>query len=169
MANPSSPNGGHTGIDAARRDMGATKETAHEDPGEIKRCATDDLDAVKREAQDEFDHVRREAGGHAEGQRNQAADQISGIASAFGRVGDELRSGEQSRAGHYAANRPTGARMWPTEPETAALARTIIRSPRSGAGKAYSDAKGAVRQGADTAKAEASKATGNRGRHEPPN
>lgn len=92
MANPSSPNGEHTGTtDTARRDLEAAKETARED-----------FDEIKHRAKEDFDEVRREAGSYAEGQKNYAADQISGIASAFERVGDELRSGEQSWAGHYA-------------------------------------------------------------------
>lgn len=105
MANQSPPNGEHTGAtDTARRDLDAAKDTARADFDEMKHRAGEDLEAVKREARAEFDNARREASTYAEGQKNYAADQISGIASAFERVGDELRSGEQSWAGRYAGD-----------------------------------------------------------------
>lgn len=104
MANPSAPNGEGSVTDAARNEAETIKDTAREDFNEIKNRAREDLDAVKREAKAEFDHARREAGSYAEGQKNYAADQLSGIAAVFERVGNEMRSGEQSWAGQYAGD-----------------------------------------------------------------
>lgn len=92
MANPSSPNGEHTG----------TAETARRDMESVKEAAREDFDEIKHRAKEDFDAARREAGSYAESQKNYAADQIAGIASAFERVGDELGSGEQPWAGRYA-------------------------------------------------------------------
>jgi len=104
MANPSAPNGEGSVTEAARNEAETIKDTAREDFNEIKNRAREDLDAVKREAKAEFDHARREAGSYAEGQKNYAADQLSGIAAVFERVGNEMRSGEQSWAGQYAGD-----------------------------------------------------------------
>lgn len=104
MANPSAPNGDGAATDAMRRDAETVKQTAREDFDEIKDRAREDFETVKREARSEFDHVRREAGSYAESQKNYAAEQLAGLASVFERVGNEMRSGEQSWAGRYAGD-----------------------------------------------------------------
>lgn len=104
MANPTAPNGDGPATDAMRQDAETIKQTAREDFSEIKDRARKDFDTVKREAKSEFEHMRHEAGSYAEGQKNYAADQLSGIASVFERVGNEMRSGEQPWAGRYAGD-----------------------------------------------------------------
>lgn len=106
MANPSSPNsdGPVSDNDTTRREAETVKQTAREDLNEIKTKAREDFDTVKREAKSEFEHMRREAGSYAEEQKNYAADQLSGIAAMFERVGNEMQSGEQPWAGRYAGD-----------------------------------------------------------------
>ncbi len=103
MASSMPPNGQNGSVsETARRDAADIGHTAHRDWQDAKDRAREDFDAVKREARSEFDHAREAAGEFAEGQKNHAADQIDGIASAFDRVGNDLRSNDNAWAGRYA-------------------------------------------------------------------
>lgn len=104
MANTSPPNTSKDGAaESAKQDAGSVRDTARRDWDEAKARASEDLEEVKREARHEFDHAREAAGEFAEGQKNYAADKIDGLASAFERVGTELR-GEQEWVGRYAGD-----------------------------------------------------------------
>src|SRR5690606_14333654 len=84
----------------ARQDMGQAKETLRSDLDAVSRRAAEDVDALKREAKGQIDSVTEQASqrvrSFASDQKNLAASQITGVASAISRVADELEGTEQA-------------------------------------------------------------------------
>ncbi|WP_127145235.1 hypothetical protein [Pelagibacterium montanilacus] len=90
--------------DTAKAEAHRVRKTADEDWNDAKAQARDDIDDLKRGASEEFGHARDAAGKFAAGQKDQAADQIGGLASAFDRMGQELNESKQSWIGRYAGD-----------------------------------------------------------------
>lgn len=100
------PTNGSDGQDAEKTTRGTDhiQDSTQKNWDSVKDKAHEDLDDLKLEAQEELRHVRQEAGKYAEEQKRYAADQIDGLASAFGKVESELRDGEQAWMGRYAGD-----------------------------------------------------------------
>lgn len=97
---PDSADVGDTEISSTKK-AGARVSKDWED---VKSRAGEDFSDIKREARHEFDNAREAASGFADDQKNYAADQMESIASAFHRVGDELRSRDTRWVGRYAGD-----------------------------------------------------------------
>lgn len=102
MANTSPPNTPDEASEKARRDAATARETVANDMDEAKRHLKEDMDSMRSEAQAGLKSVGEEARGFAEGQKRYAADQVSGIASAIGKAGSELRSSDAAWASRWA-------------------------------------------------------------------
>lgn len=92
----------------AERDLTKVAETAQHDLDAIKRQAADDVRELGKEAGAKVGEVKEKAKSFAVEQKDLAAGQIGGIASAIGKVADELDSSDQQVVGRYARDLASG-------------------------------------------------------------
>jgi ElaB/YqjD/DUF883 family membrane-anchored ribosome-binding protein len=92
----------------AERDLTKVAETAQHDLEAIKRQAADDVRELGKEAGAKVGEVKEKAKSFAVEQKDFAAGQIGGIASAIGKVADELDGSDQPVVGRYARDLASG-------------------------------------------------------------
>lgn len=105
--------------DRAKQDLSSATTTAKQDLSSAAEAAKHDLDAIARKAADDVAKLKQQAGAQlsdatdkaksfASEQKNFAAGQISGVATAITRVADELEGGEQQMVARYARDLASG-------------------------------------------------------------
>lgn len=105
--------------DRAKQDLGSAAETAKRDLGTAAETAKSELDAVAQKAAAEVSNLKQQAGaqikdatekakGFASEQKDFAAGQITGVATAIDRVADELETSEQPMIARYARDLASG-------------------------------------------------------------
>ena len=92
----------------AREEFHNVVDTAQGDLDAIKQRAADDVSELKHQAKDHIDAAADKAKSFAGDQKNLAADQLSGIAAAVGKVADELNASDQGTIGRYARDLANG-------------------------------------------------------------
>lgn len=85
-----------------KQDAGNARDTVTRDFEDIGQQAQQDLGEFTHYAQEEFDRARHAAGEFAEKRKSDAAEALSGLASALDRAADDMREGDQKWAGDYA-------------------------------------------------------------------
>lgn len=86
----------------ADKDFNSLAEKSKEDLGAVTNKASEDLQDLGHQAKGKLDEASANAKSFADDQKNLAADQITGIASAISKVADELDGSEQQTVAHYA-------------------------------------------------------------------
>lgn len=97
-----------------------TGEAVKQDLDAVKAEAQRDLEAIRDKAAEDVRHLRHEAGAQVEkatekaksfagDQKDLAAGQLEGVASALDKVASELQGGEQAAIGRYAQDLARGA------------------------------------------------------------
>ena len=105
--------------DRAKQDLSTATETAKRDLGSAADTAKRELDLVAQKAADEVARLKEQAGqqlhdatdkakSFASEQKNFAAGQITGVASAIDRVADELDGSDQQMVARYARDLASG-------------------------------------------------------------
>jgi ElaB/YqjD/DUF883 family membrane-anchored ribosome-binding protein len=105
--------------DRAKQDLSSATETAKRDLGSAAETAKRELDSVAQQAADQVANLKSQASAQihdatdkaktfASEQKNFAAGQITGVASAIDRVADELEGGDQQMVARYARDLASG-------------------------------------------------------------
>lgn len=94
--------------DRAKQDLSSATETAKRDLDAIAQKAADDVAKLKQQAGAQLTDATDKAKTFASEQKNLAAGQISGVASAISRVADELDGGDQQMVARYARDLASG-------------------------------------------------------------
>ena len=122
--NPDTSPGGQTIVPPAlqtevKQDLGRGTEQVKHDLSKATDQARHDLDAIKQRGADDLHALQHEAGAQvkdatdraksfADDQKDLAAGQINGVASAINKVADELDSTDQQTVGRYARDLASG-------------------------------------------------------------
>lgn len=119
--NPDASPGGNTSTSAdlqsqAKQDLGRVTDKAKHDLDAVTRRAAEDVRELSHEAGAKVGEAKEKAKSFAADQKDLAAAQISGIASAIGKVADELNGSDQQTVGRYARDLANGV---------ASLGRTV--------------------------------------------
>jgi hypothetical protein len=89
-------------------DFERVANTARSDLDAIKQQAAEDADRLRHQAKDQLDAAGQKAKSFAAEQKDLAAGQLSGIASAITRVADELDTSDQRVVARYARDLANG-------------------------------------------------------------
>lgn len=92
----------------AERDLSKVAETAQHDLEAISRQAAEDVRELGNQAGAKVEEAKEKAKSFAMEQKDFAAGQIGGIATAIGKVADELDNSEQAVVGRYARDIASG-------------------------------------------------------------
>tara|TARA_R110002020_G_scaffold3766_24_gene16654 strand:+ start:5336 stop:5995 length:660 start_codon:yes stop_codon:yes gene_type:complete len=122
--NPDNSPGGQTIVPPAlqsevKQDLGKATDQAKHDLGKATDQAKHDLDAIKQRGADDLHALQHEAGAQVKGatdkaksfaddQKDLAAGQVNGVASAINKVADELDGTDQQTVGRYARDLASG-------------------------------------------------------------
>lgn len=108
----SSVEGGPTETNEVRetlnQDFGTVTEAAKHDIDAVRKKAAEDVEALKHEAGEQISAATDKAKSFAGDQKDLAAQQLGGIATAIGKVADELRGSDQAAIGRYARDLSNG-------------------------------------------------------------
>jgi hypothetical protein len=88
--------------DKAQQDLAAVKQTAQEELDAIKQRAAAEVRGLTDQAKEQIGAGVEHARSFATEQKDFAAGQLTGIASAINKVADELSNGDQAMVGRYA-------------------------------------------------------------------
>ena len=94
--------------DRAKHDLGSATETARRDLDAVAQKAADEVASLKHQAGEQIHDATDKAKTFASEQKDLAAGQISGVASAINKVADELDSGDQQMVARYARDLASG-------------------------------------------------------------
>ena len=105
--------------DRAKQDLGTAAATAKHDLGSAAETAKTELDAIAQKAAAEVSNLKQQAGAQiqdatekaksfASEQKDFAAGQITGVASAIDRVAEELEGNDQQMVARYARDLASG-------------------------------------------------------------
>lgn len=113
MDNPDNSPGGNTVVPPAlksevQQDLGKATDQAKHDLDAIRQRAADDVHALQHEAGAQVEGATQKAKSFAADQKDLAAGQISGVASAINKVADELDGTDQQTVGRYARDLASG-------------------------------------------------------------
>ena len=104
--------GGSTGSDQlqqkAQTEFGAATETLKDNLDTVRQHAGEDVESLKAEAKSQIGAATDKAKGFAGEQKDVAATQLSGIASAITKVADELQQTDQAAVAGYARDLANG-------------------------------------------------------------
>jgi hypothetical protein len=92
----------------ANEEFGGVANTAQRDLDAIRQKASEDVEKLKHQAKDQLDTASEKAKSFAAEQKDLAAGQLSGIASAITKVADELDTGDQAVIARYARDLANG-------------------------------------------------------------
>ena len=94
--------------DRAKHDLGSATETARRDLDAVAQKAADEVASLKHQAGEQIHDATDKAKTFASEQKDLAAGQISGVASAINKVADELDGGDQQMVARYARDLASG-------------------------------------------------------------
>jgi hypothetical protein len=94
--------------DRAKHDLGSATETARRDLDAVAQKAADEVASLKHQASEQIHDATDKAKTFASEQKDLAAGQISGVASAINKVADELDGGDQQMVARYARDLASG-------------------------------------------------------------
>lgn len=94
--------------ETAKRDLGSAAETAKHELDSVAQKAADEVKNLKNQASAQIHDATDKAKSFASEQKNFAAGQITGFASAIDKVADELEGGDQQMVARYARDLASG-------------------------------------------------------------